>query len=214
MGSTVGTVMNIKRPHCIVPIDYEECAIPGCKDFQWRRSAYCVRHTCDYQGCIQPSLSIFGVCDHHQCKYQRSTCNEIRMIGSIFCAKHLLLCNIDEKKEYKSRKYHDELFIKLHCGSCGSRKEIDCRFCVDCQVKKDMIELLEQELTINKEHSKSRSVEHEDLECSICLEPMELKSKNDHLYKLKCHHMFHTACIKKWNLMHTQCPVCRTPFII
>lgn len=42
--------------------------------------------------------------------------------------------------------------------------------------------------------------------CSICFE--DIINKND-LFKTTCRHYFHFDCIKRWNLKHKSCPLCR-----
>lgn len=46
--------------------------------------------------------------------------------------------------------------------------------------------------------------ESSDAECSICLENL-----NSKYTILKCNHVFHTQCIKKWLKNHMECPMCR-----
>ena len=43
-------------------------------------------------------------------------------------------------------------------------------------------------------------------ECPICLEYFDDKDK---LAKLKCDHVFHVDCIKKWIPRESSCPTCR-----
>ena len=43
-------------------------------------------------------------------------------------------------------------------------------------------------------------------ECPICLEYFNDKEK---LAKLKCGHVFHIECIKKWISRESNCPTCR-----
>jgi len=41
-------------------------------------------------------------------------------------------------------------------------------------------------------------------ECTICLDELIYD-----ITKLKCGHIFHFNCIKKWSNLHTRCPECR-----
>jgi len=64
-----------------------------------------------------------------------------------------------------------------------------------------------------KTNKLSYSVNDEDLErygkeCIICLEQMEIKTK---ICKMKCNHVFHTACLTKYFDFSNKlcCPTCR-----
>lgn len=46
----------------------------------------------------------------------------------------------------------------------------------------------------------------EELTCSICLEPIDLKSKAS---ILPCSHKFHTKCISEWIKKKKNCPYCK-----
>lgn len=58
------------------------------------------------------------------------------------------------------------------------------------------------------------------MECSICIEPIIIKSstlEKNEIYDtigelLPCHHKFHSNCIRKWHSFATdlKCPICRT----
>ena len=43
--------------------------------------------------------------------------------------------------------------------------------------------------------------------CSICISDID---KYDRCVNLSCNHMFHSFCISKWVISHTNCPYCRT----
>ena len=55
--------------------------------------------------------------------------------------------------------------------------------------------------------------------CSICLENTKFKyvnkrfvaPQNNECKILKCKHVFHSRCIKKWYAYGNQCPCCREP---
>ena len=47
-------------------------------------------------------------------------------------------------------------------------------------------------------------------DCSICLEKMKQKNK---IKFLKCGHVFHATCIKKWNNITKTCPICRAKIL-
>jgi hypothetical protein len=53
------------------------------------------------------------------------------------------------------------------------------------------------------------------MECIICLDKTKynscgVKPKGCNDVKLKCKHIFHRNCIKKWFVVNDTCPVCRT----
>ena len=50
----------------------------------------------------------------------------------------------------------------------------------------------------------------EDIECTICCEPID-ESKN--FRKLVCNHYFHTTCIHQWFIVKKECPNCKLKFI-
>jgi hypothetical protein len=56
---------------------------------------------------------------------------------------------------------------------------------------------------INKTHDKLKS----GVDCSICL--IELNNKKRIVSRLKCNHLFHKMCIKKWFKQTKTCPICR-----
>jgi hypothetical protein len=47
----------------------------------------------------------------------------------------------------------------------------------------------------------------EPCECCICLDEFHDRER---LAKLRCGHVFHSACIKKWLVHDLRCPTCRT----
>ena len=47
----------------------------------------------------------------------------------------------------------------------------------------------------------------EPCECCICLDEFHDRER---LSKLRCGHVFHSACIKKWLVHDLRCPTCRT----
>ncbi|ESN91147.1 hypothetical protein HELRODRAFT_153619, partial [Helobdella robusta] len=47
-------------------------------------------------------------------------------------------------------------------------------------------------------------------DCSICTEKFEANSL---VYELKCGHMFHKMCLRKWLNHKTICPYCRDEVI-
>ena len=56
-----------------------------------------------------------------------------------------------------------------------------------------------------------------NIECCICLNEIKPKKRlqlpkyNPH--KLKCNHIFHIGCIKRWSKVNKKCPLCQEPFI-
>jgi len=46
-------------------------------------------------------------------------------------------------------------------------------------------------------------------ECSICLEYIDNIDNIDKTWILRCNHVFHKECIKKWLVLSNTCPVCR-----
>lgn len=54
----------------------------------------------------------------------------------------------------------------------------------------------------------SSASDEDDASCPICLE--EFKDK-DSQGVMKCQHVYHTACIKKWLGLKKTCPVCKAP---
>ena len=75
--------------------------------------------------------------------------------------------------------------------------------------------------TLNtKNHSKIDK--KEQLDCSICIEPINLekfKLKKNDLVFLKCGHVYHKDCLQSWvkaqikNIDKPNCPMCRTMII-
>ena len=53
-----------------------------------------------------------------------------------------------------------------------------------------------------------------DRECTICLETCKLNLTNPNCVLLKCNHVFHLDCLKKWIMSgqenYIKCPLCRT----
>lgn len=51
--------------------------------------------------------------------------------------------------------------------------------------------------------------EHTDLltQCAICFQ--EFKLNEDEVRELRCHHMYHDACIFPWLRSNPSCPICR-----
>lgn len=52
------------------------------------------------------------------------------------------------------------------------------------------------------------------MDCSICLEQTQFgkcgaKPKGSNDVRLKCKHVFHRNCIKKWFIENDTCPICR-----
>lgn len=64
-----------------------------------------------------------------------------------------------------------------------------------------------RDLSILWEGKISDSIVEKDTICSICLETCE---KNKRACKLKCNHVFHRECIKKWD--GGSCPNCRKKY--
>jgi hypothetical protein len=48
-------------------------------------------------------------------------------------------------------------------------------------------------------------------ECVICLDGIIKQNK---VYELNCHHLFHKKCIDKWIYYGTTCPLCRIDIIL
>ena len=62
----------------------------------------------------------------------------------------------------------------------------------------------------------------QDDDCVICSDPLHNNNENGYLVKLACEHIFHRACIQKWqaqnrfrtyvdNISFPTCPLCRKP---
>lgn len=69
------------------------------------------------------------------------------------------------------------------------------------------IEKINEEIDIDS--FKYKSLEKKEKDCCICLDDF---SEEDDVSFSKCHHLFHTKCIKEWSTYRTTCPVCRENF--
>lgn len=59
---------------------------------------------------------------------------------------------------------------------------------------------------------KQDDLEAADEDCSICFEHMTKDdARKGRLFRLQCHHVFHTACIGKWYRNNPTCPDCNAP---
>lgn len=55
--------------------------------------------------------------------------------------------------------------------------------------------------------SNGHALEHQDVECAICLSKVE---EDDEIMELRCDHLFHLNCLEMWlPYRHTTCPLCR-----
>lgn len=61
--------------------------------------------------------------------------------------------------------------------------------------------------------------EFNDINCSICLEPIEIDSNKNDTISLNCLHSFHIKCLNNWvknkleNYSSPNCPLCRNEFL-
>ncbi|KAK4724867.1 hypothetical protein R3W88_027646 [Solanum pinnatisectum] len=64
-------------------------------------------------------------------------------------------------------------------------------------------------ISYNLIHQKGKSFHVDQNECVVCLGELE----DQDLVRLLpiCRHTFHVACIDKWFVAHSSCPVCRAP---
>ena len=53
-----------------------------------------------------------------------------------------------------------------------------------------------------------RCFQHQDNQCSICMENMSTSNSRE----LGCTHKFHKRCLERWKRTSRTCPMCRVPF--
>ncbi|KAH8075924.1 ubiquitin-protein transferase [Aureococcus anophagefferens] len=69
-------------------------------------------------------------------------------------------------------------------------------------------QLISKALTTSVYRKPAEPTGEEDNECCICLDEFE---DEERIKKLRCGHLFHLNCIKKWLLADMRCPTCRQP---
>mmetsp|Transcript_5222 Transcript_5222/g.19155 ORF Transcript_5222/g.19155 Transcript_5222/m.19155 type:complete len:558 (-) Transcript_5222:137-1810(-) len=50
-----------------------------------------------------------------------------------------------------------------------------------------------------------------EVDCVICMLPIDVTQRKPHLMTTPCDHMFHANCLQKWMDIKMECPVCRRP---
>ncbi len=73
------------------------------------------------------------------------------------------------------------------------------RYLYQCCKKRQLSKYLNKHILLNDIELNEK--------CSICLTSKEEK-KNKKFGKLKCNHIFHIDCIKKWLIIKPNCPLC------
>lgn len=48
-------------------------------------------------------------------------------------------------------------------------------------------------------------VTNDDMTCPICM----IEFREEKVLRLRCHHKFHSSCIRDWNQANSSCPICR-----
>lgn len=95
---------------------------------------------------------------------------------------------------------------QVDCQECGGRgnivRMVECckNGCNSCRGDK---------FTINpvwKKYRKQPIINQKQLQCSICLEEVQV---GENKYMLHCKHQFHPECIFKWMKDSKKCPICR-----
>jgi hypothetical protein len=96
---------------------------------------------------------------------------------------------IDNEEDYYCYCYLKHIQQKKICDNCLKRIDKNCVDVYFCKCRHKIIE----------------SDKNKELECSICLEDIELED----IKKLKCGHIYHTKCISEWKKENNTCPICR-----
>jgi len=68
---------------------------------------------------------------------------------------------------------------------------------------------INDEMEIESFKYNSLTTDDKEKNCCICLEDFTVE---DEVSFSKCHHLFHTKCVKEWSTYKTTCPVCRENF--
>lgn len=68
---------------------------------------------------------------------------------------------------------------------------------------------INEEMEIESFKYNSLKTDDKEKNCCICLEDF---AEEDEVSFSKCHHLFHTKCVKEWSTYKTTCPVCRENF--
>ena len=68
---------------------------------------------------------------------------------------------------------------------------------------------INHEMEIESFKYNSLTTDDKEKNCCICLEDFTVE---DEVSFSKCHHLFHTKCVKEWSTYKTTCPVCRDNF--
>tara|TARA_A100001015_G_C15020236_1_gene727596 strand:- start:769 stop:1338 length:570 start_codon:yes stop_codon:yes gene_type:complete len=117
----------------------------------------------------------------------------------------LVTCYISIEKKFK--KFKNDL--SSNCKNC---------FCKNCFTNKQLVNNQLSNKFINKLNKKNKCpIKENNLECSICLEPIIENSKGN-IY-LQCNHIFHKDCVQEWvksqiNInKNINCPLCRYTII-
>ena len=63
-------------------------------------------------------------------------------------------------------------------------------------------------MKFDERYSKCCSGHRTSVECSICLENIDLYD-DDSLTLTKCNHLFHKSCLNEWKTRSVYCPLCR-----